>query len=917
MVLPLVGRVSEAAVLSDALDALADGRGCFIYIVGEAGIGKTRLIAGLTAWATDRHVTVRGTSADETDRLRSWSTIDGLLRGFDRLAPHPFDRALRAIETESATGPLVIVIDDVQWADADSLEFLRMLARRAAVLPVLLVAAARPDCPSAAGRRLYEFSLRNGRALHLGPLSLVETAELVGIMGIDGEGDPDAARLVQGAGGNPFLITEVLRHAGSVSRHDEGMASKPFRNGPVPMIDSTIVARVMGRMLEGTDEDSERLIRSAAALPPGFGCDELAVVADRSVSDVASWSLALVRSGLLNELGRGLCFRHSLLREIVRQSTPIAVADVLRRAAVDFLGRHDGPIDRAVVCLLDGFDAANNDELETALQLAKRARSTNAMACADLLSAALPRLSPGDSRYQQVVVDLGWSLLAVGRADEVPALISKHFGSNPAHVPVELLSLEGSAMALAGRLDLALQRYEGYDIGRIEAEFDTNDPAVVDAVAELASGWVSTGDLHGGLGLLEWVEGSATPSSPTRLASIEATRALSCGVSGRFTASIGHARASLRSIAQGTGPIVTPASPVVSIALGLDLNGDSDAALAVLRDRDLPGIVPAWTEPLFQFAASIVLFRRGDWDDALTEADAGLAAADEVGLRLSVFWPYAVSALIHLARNRRDLAAAALANCTDVTGSRSVGTEWLTFAAAMLQTDNGEIETASATLQAVCAFLIDAELDALLLGIGPATARLAIRTGQPSSLPALEAGLFRLVDKSCSPVAMATAMWVHGLIRKDGAALTAASDQFAAVNRRPDAARSAADAAVALQMAGATLESRRLAQRAFEGFDRLAAESDHARLRADLRDVGLNVRPRRAPSRPVAGWNSLTPSELSIVELVGDGLTNGEISDRLFVSRRTVESHLSRVFTKVNVTSRTQLVAARHHGVAS
>ncbi len=904
-------------MLSGALDELLDGRGGFIYIVGEAGIGKSRLIAGLLAWANERPITVRKTSADETDRLRSWSTIDDLLGGFDRMASHPFDRALRAIETRSAAGPLVIVVDDVQWADADSIEFLRMLARRAAMLPVLLITAARPDCPSHAGRRLHEFALRHGRHLPLGPLSPSEIAELIGAIDVDGVVNSNAIRVIEGAGGNPFLITEVLRQSRSVNEHAERPDSTSLRSRNLPGIDSEIVSRVMGRMLDGSAEDSERLIRSAAALPPGFGCDELAAVADRSVSDVVSWSLALVRSGLLTELGRGLCFRHSLLREIVRQSTPIAVADVLRRAAVDFLGRHDGPIERAVVCLLDGFDPANHGDIDTAIRLAARSRSTNATACADLLTAALPLLSPDDPRYQQVVVDLGWSLLAIGRAEEVPSLISKYFGGNPTQVPVELLSLEGSAMALAGRLDLALQRYEGYDIARIEAEFDTTDPAVVDAVAELASGWVSTGDLPGGMGLLEWVEGSATPSSPTRVASIEATRALSCGLSGRFTASIDHARASLRAIAQGTGPIVTPASPVVSIALGLDLNGDSDAALAALRDRDLPGIVPAWTEPLFQFAASIVLFRRGDWDDALTEADAGLAAADEVGLRLSVFWPYAVSSLIHLARNRRDLAVTSLSNCTDVAGSRSVGTEWLTFAATMLQADKGEIETASATLEAVCVFLIDAELDALLLGFGPAAARLALRTGQPGSLSGLEAGLTRLVEKSCSPVAQATAKWVHGLAHHDGAALTAASDQFAAVNRRPDEARSAADAAVALQTSGATLESRRLAQRAFEGFDRLGAESDHARLRADLRDVGLHVRPRRAPSRPVAGWHSLTPSELSIVELVGEGLTNGEISDRLFVSRRTVESHLARVFTKVSVSSRTQLLAARHQRVAS
>lgn len=916
MVPLLVGRAHEVGVLTGAVDELRAGRGGFIHIAGEAGIGKTRLVTDLVTWAAARHVRVRSAVADETDRLRAWSTIEGLLGRFDRIAPQPFDRALRLIETDAGTGPVVIVVDDVQWADSDSLEFLRMLARRAEMLPVLLVTASRPDPVSHAGRRLQEAAVRYGCQLQLEPLGHVETAELVAMSVADGD-DADVMGFVEGAGGNPFLITEVLRQWDVGSGRAAWPSPRRSPPGQLPIIEPAIVTRVMGRMLDDIDGDSELLIRSAAALPPGFGCDELAAVTGRPINEVMAWTLSLVRSGVLNEHGRGLCFRHSLLRDIVRQSTPTAVSEILRRSAVSFLGRSDGPIDRAVVCFLDGFEPELQDEVETAIGLAVRARSMNPTACADLLGAALPHLRSEDPRYLRSVVDLGWSLLAIGRADDVPSLISRHFGDSVARLPAELLSLEGSAMALSGRLDLALRRYEGYDIARIEAEFDTSDPAVVDAVAELAGGWVSTGDLPGGLALLAWVEQSATPSSPTRVASIEATRALSCGLTGRFAASIEHARASLRAIADGTGPIVTPASPIVSIALGLDLNGDSVGALTALRDRDLPGIVPAWTEPLFQFAASIVLFRRGDWDDALTEAEAGLAAADEVGLRLSVFWPYAVGALIHLARNRRDLATASLANCTDVAGSRSVGTEWLTFAEAMLQAGNGEIDTASATLRAVCGFLIDAELDALLLGFGPESARLAVRAGATESLPGLEAGLMRLVAKSSSPVARATANWVHGLARCDGAAMTAASEQFATVDRRPDAARAAADAAIAWQTSGDTLESRRLAQRAFEGFDRLGAESDHARLRADLRDIGLQLRPRRTPTRPAAGWQSLTPSEHSIVELVGEGLTNGEISDRLFVSRRTVESHLARVFTKVNVSSRTQLIAARHNDVAA
>jgi DNA-binding NarL/FixJ family response regulator len=76
------------------------------------------------------------------------------------------------------------------------------------------------------------------------------------------------------------------------------------------------------------------------------------------------------------------------------------------------------------------------------------------------------------------------------------------------------------------------------------------------------------------------------------------------------------------------------------------------------------------------------------------------------------------------------------------------------------------------------------------------------------------------------------------------------------------------------------------------------------------RDVDARAVLSRSPTQPTNGGESLTPSEATIVRLVGEGLMNGEIADRLVVLRRTVESHLSRVFVEVGVTSRTQPVAA-------
>jgi DNA-binding CsgD family transcriptional regulator len=126
----------------------------------------------------------------------------------------------------------------------------------------------------------------------------------------------------------------------------------------------------------------------------------------------------------------------------------------------------------------------------------------------------------------------------------------------------------------------------------------------------------------------------------------------------------------------------------------------------------------------------------------------------------------------------------------------------------------------------------------------------------------------------------------------------------------PEAARARHDAALLAARAGDHAEARRLAKQAFAAYDGLDAGSWHRQLRADLQVAGLSMRPRRGTERPATGWDSLTASEQTIVQQLGGGLTNTEIAARLFVSRRTVESHLGRVYAKLGLTTRSQLVAA-------
>jgi DNA-binding CsgD family transcriptional regulator len=100
-----------------------------------------------------------------------------------------------------------------------------------------------------------------------------------------------------------------------------------------------------------------------------------------------------------------------------------------------------------------------------------------------------------------------------------------------------------------------------------------------------------------------------------------------------------------------------------------------------------------------------------------------------------------------------------------------------------------------------------------------------------------------------------------------------------------------------------------LLDRALAGYEGLEATRDAARAEATLRELGIRRGRRGARQRPQLGWESLTPTEHRVVDLVVEGLSNPQIGERLFVSRRTVQTHLAHVFTKLGISSRTQLAA--------
>jgi DNA-binding CsgD family transcriptional regulator len=156
----------------------------------------------------------------------------------------------------------------------------------------------------------------------------------------------------------------------------------------------------------------------------------------------------------------------------------------------------------------------------------------------------------------------------------------------------------------------------------------------------------------------------------------------------------------------------------------------------------------------------------------------------------------------------------------------------------------------------------------------------------------------------------AAALRCRAMAERDAGAALAAVALARRGGRALDAAGTCEDAAGVLAALGRMGDARGLLDEALDRYGALDAAWLGARAGAALRDAG-GGRGRRGPRRrPEAGWQSLTPSERAVAELVAEGLTNREVGRRLFVSPHTVNSHLRSAFRKLGVSSRAALAAA-------
>jgi DNA-binding CsgD family transcriptional regulator len=924
---PLVGRDSELTTLCKLLADSAEGHGGSALIEGEPGVGKSALVRAAIADAADLGCQVFWGAGDELGqalpllplldalRVREPSadgrrgTIVRLLRG--ELAADPgadvsaalAEQLLALVTEQSAARPTVLVIDDLHWADQATITLWGRLARSARQLPLLLIGTMRP-VPQRDELLALQRAVPDAVQLTLPGLSVAAVAELVAALA-GGRPDDKLLRLADGAAGNPLYLTELLAalaRGNSLTVTEEGAVE--LTDGSTPASLSAAIADRLGFVSRQVRE----VVRAAALLGVEFAVPDLAIVLGCGVADLVSAVDEAGSAGIVAESGSQLRFRHPLIRKALYEEMPRSLRAAWHRDAGRALAASGAPVDRVARQLLwavggpdDAADPMDDWMLSWLTGAAELLIGRAPQVAADLLRRAVASRSDQSQRHYvlmgrladalyrvgnvpeaeqtarralahtedpDLVVDLHWtvaqSLMRSGNSDEAIAMLDK------------ALTLTATSARHRGRL-LVLTARMHCNLGEVEkaGQFATSALA---AATQAADNWAMGWALHV-LTMVTALQGKVSESLilfDQALAVTDADPALT----------------DLRILLQ------------VNRAVMLGDLCEYDDAFAAARHAqqlaDQVGTVIRLGQAHCVLAQ--LFFETGRWDDALAEAAAVQADLQEPGCACCNL---GIAAVICFHRGdagaARDYLAAASPHA-DRVGSRVIPP--LALARSMGSEHENQPREALARLTG---FANNAEELREIEDLLPDAVRLATQVGELDTAASLAGRAEALAAESGTDRGRANALLCRGLADSDPARLLRAADQFAAGTRLLLSAQALEAAAGSFVGADDRDSARAAFTRALELYGSLGAEADVARLQARFRAYGIRRGPQSKHRRAQTGWDSLTPMETKIALLVQDGLSNPDIASQLFLSRRTVGTHVSHILKKLNVQSRAEV----------
>lgn len=930
----LFEREEELSEFAALLEDTASGGGRLLLIEGPAGIGKTRLLAELQDLADAHKARVLGARGSELERDFAFGIVRQLLEpllaragaeerarlldGVAGLAEPVFAASATEPSTDPAygtlrglywllanaaeEGPLVLAIDDLQWADEPSLRFLHFLAGRLDGMAVGVVVAVRREGSDPGSELLDQMKIdATPPVLRPAPLSDSAVSEVVRAR-LGPSVSATVCTACHGATrGNPFLLVELVAELGHSDKPVDQLDPRAVRG----FASSRLVAAVLMR-IGRIGPAAPAFAQAAATLGERASIAQASELAGVDAAEGRDLARQLVETEILDAI-EPLRFGHPLVQDAIYEEISAGDRAALHAGAAKLLRRENADPESIAAHLLASDPAADVEAVTVLRSAAATALSRGAPdVAARYLRRALAE-PPREAERIAIVGELGVAASQDGDPEGLDYLRMAAAAAGPGPLRADLALRLADALIPRGEI--------------VEAAV-----AIEEAMAEVPdSEHERLQKLEATLATLsQWTQ-SAYPRNKRRIEGLTDLAAADSRLGRMILAAL-----SFRQLIDG-GPAsdaVALASAAVEGGLLTDELADSasicdaisvpiyaerfdlaarncSAALAGARARGrVADVVLALTW------SAVLAHRRGRIASAEAQAREALATAElgSFATGTAMFNAGGLSAcLIEL--GRLDEAQELL----DTAGSQGAVPENIMGIYLLLA--QGGLFLARGNAEAAVPMLCEVDNRArgwldrtLLLPYRSLLALARAQLGEVEEARRLAAEELEIAGAWGTPGVVGAAQRVAGLVAERESGIALLRDAVATLEgseTKLEHAHALVDLGAALRRAGKRTEARERLAEGLELADRCGATALVDMAEGELRAAG--ARPRR---RALSGVASLTPSELRVAEMAAEGMKNKEIAQALFVTLRTVEMHLSHAYGKLEISSRDQLPGA-------
>jgi DNA-binding CsgD family transcriptional regulator len=915
----LRGRDVELGVVSEALTQTRAGRGAVILVEGHGGFGKTRFLAEVAAMGRRAGIRVGSGAIDSANRLLPLGALfAALFEGADPLLDRSALRDLHSLpeqrywmledlaellEQAALEGPLLLCHDDMQWADGACLAGVRTLPARLIALPIVWVFAFRPDtAPVDVRRELSRLERVGAHRVVMRALDEPAVAEVIADT-VGGDPDPALMEIAERSQGSPFLLVELL-----MGLLEEGLIRT--ESGRARLVEARLPARVRDSMrdrLSRMSGPARQVAAVASVLGFKISFEQVAAMLGLSPADLLGPVEELVTADLLVESDGDLVFRHELIREAVSGTLPDTARAALQRQAANVLLASGAPALDVARLLLDSARPGDQTAIDALHDAARQLGPVDPAAASELSLKALSLTALGDPNRLQLVGESALLLHAAGREEQAREIADAALRDG--------LTPDQEAEI---RLTLAAMYRLSPEVRVRAGLFALSQPGVSELMqarhrGRLVVNLAAAGQVAQAREMASQADRAVRSTrDPVAGADLAVGNLVLDQLDGRYARLLAAKQATDQLVARdGEQPAIQAAESFASLALAsldrLDEALEVVAAGLAAAQRDHQ----AWMVPRWEVLQGHYLLQAGRLADAIAALEGAFADTEAVAV-LTIPDAAGLLALgragIHTGDEGLMRRSERIAHATLAAGTPDVRRHaaWLL---ALLQMARGETAAARAELAALGE---DAEPTVLPMLVHVASdeaqlLRLALAVHDHGLADQATAAAQRRLDLNpdVSSIA-ATVAHCRGLLSDDHDELAQAVELFAASTRPLAHASALEDLAIRLIDSSDRSGAAQRLEEALALYDRAGATWDAGRVRNQMRRLGIRRR-LVSPASSTNGWAGLTQSELKVVTLSAQGLTNRDVATRLFLSPHTVSMHLRHVYAKLGINSRAEL----------